>query len=116
MRSQFQVSMEVPAGCTEADMQEYIEDSVKTCKGLFMPEDPIFNLNRDSIRVAPLGSLKESSKGAHLREVWRKKRVDRIKNLRRDLEDAIREGGLVRCPKCGRLKKPDWPCIRGCKL
>lgn len=114
MRSQFQVSLEVPAGCSDKDVQGYIEDSVKTCNGLFSPEDPMFHLDRDSVKVAPLGSLKESSKGAHLREVWRKRRIEKIKNLRRDLDDAVKEGGLVRCPKCSRLKRPDWPCVR-CK-
>jgi hypothetical protein len=101
---------------SDKDMQEYIEDSIKSCVGLNLPPDPILDLDRGSVRVAPLGSLKESSKGAHMREVWRKKRVDRIKTLRRDLDDAILEGDLVRCPKCERLKKKDWPCVRRCKV
>jgi hypothetical protein len=47
----FIVTLEVPSGVTIGAMCGYIEDEVKAGIGHYPPEDPIFNLDRSSVRV-----------------------------------------------------------------
>lgn len=60
MKRQFKVTLEVPEGATIADCKEYILDSVQTWCGALRPPfacgdndpgNPMFGLNRDSVRV-----------------------------------------------------------------
>lgn len=52
MKYRFAVSLEIPKGATVHDVREYINDSVKTMRGCYSLEDPIFKLDADSVRVA----------------------------------------------------------------
>jgi hypothetical protein len=47
----FVVSLVVPAGVEEDDMVEYISSAVRAFKGGFHPQDPIRQLNRDTVTV-----------------------------------------------------------------
>lgn len=47
----FTVRLEIPEGATIADVRNYIEDSVRVTKGCYAPDDPIRDLDADSVRV-----------------------------------------------------------------
>ena len=48
----FLVTLDLPDGVTPAELAEYIDDAVCSwCKGQD-PEDPIFDLDRESVNVA----------------------------------------------------------------
>lgn len=47
---EFVVKLEMPEGVSIAEMKEYIEDSVVSCRGR-LPPDPLPGLDRDKIRV-----------------------------------------------------------------
>ena len=58
MRKLFRVSVELPTGVTAAQMRVYIYDAVASMKGSYHPEDPIFNLDSDSVKVSHLKETK----------------------------------------------------------
>jgi len=47
-----EVIMEMPPGSTAADIREYVISALKTECGMRHPDDPMSNLNRDSIDVS----------------------------------------------------------------
>lgn len=49
------VAVERPDGVTHAQMVGYIEDAVRTHKGCFSPDDPLFDLDKDSVKVKVRG-------------------------------------------------------------
>lgn len=51
MRRKFTVSLEMPEGMTLADMAAYIEDAVASYRGCKDPEEPVYGLDPDSVRV-----------------------------------------------------------------
>lgn len=51
MKRSYIVTLDRPAGVTDAEMREYIQDSVGCMKGCMDPELPITDLDRDSIVV-----------------------------------------------------------------
>src|SRR5687768_7752390 len=51
MRREFTVSVEIPKGCSVGHVADYIRQAVRCWCGSKDPEDPIFDLNRKSIRV-----------------------------------------------------------------
>jgi hypothetical protein len=52
MRRSFRVSLEMPEDVSVDEMQQYIADAVGSwCKGCD-PDSPIFELDRDTVRVA----------------------------------------------------------------
>jgi hypothetical protein len=54
MRVRFMVSAELPDGVEPETMVEYIADAVATMKGSYPPDDPLFDLDEDSITVTYL--------------------------------------------------------------
>lgn len=51
MNRSFIISLDMPKGVTVPEMQQYIDSAVRVWKGQLPPEEPMFNLDRDSIRV-----------------------------------------------------------------
>lgn len=49
--AEFRVRLKVPEGATVDDVRDYIEDAVACWKGSRCPDDPIFDLDGDSVRV-----------------------------------------------------------------
>lgn len=47
----FIVTTEIPEGATVTGMKEYIKEAISAWKGGLPPEDPIFDLNREKIKV-----------------------------------------------------------------
>lgn len=47
----FKVCITVPDGATEDQVMDYIEDAVTSFKGGLPPEDPMFNLDPDTVSV-----------------------------------------------------------------
>ncbi len=45
------VVAEVPAGVTHKEWQAYLEDAVGTMKGSYNPEDPLFDLDSDTVKA-----------------------------------------------------------------
>ena len=50
-RKAFRVELELPSGVEELHMEAYIEDAVKSMKGMLHPLNPIFHLDRNSVKV-----------------------------------------------------------------
>lgn len=48
---QFLVTIEIPRGATVEEMRTYIWDAIVTLKGGLSPDDPLFDIDRDSIKV-----------------------------------------------------------------
>jgi hypothetical protein len=48
----FLVRLIPPPGTHPSDLREYVEDAVATWKGSYRPEDPIFGLDGDTVRVS----------------------------------------------------------------
>ena len=61
MRVYFEVSLELPSGASRAEIREYILEQVMAGCGGLHPEDPIFHLDRKSVRVIVRG-LKTAEK------------------------------------------------------
>jgi len=51
MKIEVTVQIEVPMNVYIDDVKEYVRDAVKTHCGGLHPEDPMFNLNRDSVKI-----------------------------------------------------------------
>ncbi len=51
MKRRFIVTLEVPDGVSLADMTSYIKDAVVAIPGYYQKEEPIFNLDRESVKV-----------------------------------------------------------------
>jgi hypothetical protein len=47
----FLVQVELPDGCTVEDMRRYIWDAVGTWKGQLHPDEPLFDLDDESVLV-----------------------------------------------------------------
>jgi hypothetical protein len=47
----YTITLDRPPNVTDAEMREYIRDSVGSMIGCKMPEEPIWALDRDSIKV-----------------------------------------------------------------
>lgn len=47
----FKVTVDAPHGVNRADLREYIHDAVGGWKGQFHPENPLFDLDRESVSV-----------------------------------------------------------------
>jgi hypothetical protein len=50
-RRRYIVEVDHPPGVTGAQMKVYIEDAVASMKGSYHPEDPIFDLDGDTVVV-----------------------------------------------------------------
>lgn len=66
-RARFLVTLDLPPRVSPEQMAAYIEQEVKCGVGQMMPEDPIFALDRDSVRVQPV-VFDNTSKPAFSRE------------------------------------------------
>lgn len=53
------VTLERPSGVTKTEMKAYIEEAVSAWNGSFRPEDPLFDLDRDSVHVTSLRATDE---------------------------------------------------------
>lgn len=51
MKRSFLVKLDVPEGCTLPEMAGYIENAVATWKGQLHPDEPLFDLDGDSVKV-----------------------------------------------------------------
>lgn len=51
MKRTFSVTLEVPIGSTVKDLTAYIRDAVACWKGQFSPDDPLFDLDPDKVKV-----------------------------------------------------------------
>lgn len=58
----FVVSVEVPDGMTADEMAGYIEEAVRAWSGGKDPEDPIYGLNRNSVKVMKQRQVKKPAK------------------------------------------------------
>lgn len=47
----FKVVLVPPPGAEAADLRAYVEDAVATWRGSYRPEDPIFDLDGDTVRA-----------------------------------------------------------------
>jgi hypothetical protein len=54
MRRSFIVSLEMPKSVTVPEMKEYVESAVRVWKGQLHPDQPIFDLDADSVQVTPV--------------------------------------------------------------
>lgn len=52
MKVKFTVSFELPLGATKKAAQAYVKDAVASYKGCYDPEDPIFDIDNNTLRVA----------------------------------------------------------------
>lgn len=52
-RARFLVTLDLPPRVSPEQMAAYIEQEVKCGVGQMMPEEPIWNLDKDSVRVQP---------------------------------------------------------------
>jgi hypothetical protein len=52
MRARFLVSLDLPSGVSLEQMRQYIEDEIKTNIGRLPPDEPLFDLDRDSVKVS----------------------------------------------------------------
>lgn len=50
-RMRLQVSFDIPEGSDRESLVAYVIDAVACMKGAYHPEDPIFDLDGDSVRV-----------------------------------------------------------------
>jgi hypothetical protein len=50
----FRVSLECPEGASTAALRDYIEDAVRSMSGCLLPEDPLSDLDRGTVRVTQL--------------------------------------------------------------
>jgi hypothetical protein len=53
-RVAFRVEFDLPPGATAAEAGEYIEGEVRAGCGGLDPRDPMFHLDRESVRVAAI--------------------------------------------------------------
>lgn len=51
-KRKFTVEVEIPEGCTVTEMKEYIRLAVRCWAGGMDPEDPIYDLDKDSVKVS----------------------------------------------------------------
>ena len=58
-RKSFKVTLDVPEGVSIAEMRDYIETAVRTWCGGGCPDDPIFQLDGDSVKVTQLREVKK---------------------------------------------------------
>lgn len=49
----FTVEVELPRGVTIARMRQYIEFEIKANVGHYPPDDPLWSLDRNSVKVYP---------------------------------------------------------------
>ena len=47
----FKVTLDIPEGATISEVKDYIEDAVSSMKDCYSPEDDIFYLDGDSVKV-----------------------------------------------------------------
>ena len=52
MKGKFKVTVDLPKGVTQVEMGEYIKQSIRTMAGSLHPDDPMFDLDRDSVKVS----------------------------------------------------------------
>ena len=100
---------------SKEETAEYIKVAVRQWAKGGALTDPFFGLQ--DVKVEP---VRESSwtdeRKEKLKASQAARRAKRVKNLRRDIEDALREAGgaLIRCGKCKRIIARGWAC-RHCK-
>jgi len=51
MKRCFVVTLNMPEEVTVREMIEYIDEAVSTYKGCYYPGEPLFSLDRDSVKV-----------------------------------------------------------------
>lgn len=61
-KEQFKISLVRPEGVTKAEMEIYIIDAVKNLSGSFSPSNPLFDLDRSSVRVSTIPGLAKKTK------------------------------------------------------
>lgn len=65
MKKYFKVGVVMPEDVTTTDMVDYIREAVQTWKGQLHPvEDPLFDLDRETVSVVPLKEWNELSSKA----------------------------------------------------
>lgn len=55
------VTLKVPAGLTTREMVDYVRYAVSTLRGSYSPDDPIFDLDPDSVRVVPIARKRKAT-------------------------------------------------------
>lgn len=68
MRYRFVVEVDVPSGVTPEEFREYIETEVQANVGRYPPEEPIFHLDRKSVKVFKGRKTTETLTGKHARQ------------------------------------------------
>lgn len=61
MKRSFTVTLDMPPECTVGYMAEYIQEAVQSMVGSKMPEDPIFELDRESVVVNSIPNRRKKS-------------------------------------------------------
>lgn len=54
MNRVFIVQVEMPRDVTVSEMRDYIEEAVSTWKGSLHPDEPLFDLKREMVKVVAL--------------------------------------------------------------
>ena len=57
MRRAFKVTLDMPRGVKVGEMTDYILDAVQTWKGQLHPDDPLFDLDYEAVKVVSLGKV-----------------------------------------------------------
>lgn len=55
---QFRVKIAIPEGVSVVEMKEYIRESVSSWAGSLHPDEPLFDLNRKSVKVTSLRRMR----------------------------------------------------------
>lgn len=61
MKAKFTVTLDMPEGMSKGDMKQYIEDAVKSWAGCYPPNEPVFDLNRNSVKATHQRKKKEKA-------------------------------------------------------
>lgn len=64
MIKHFKVSLDVPVGVTTTEVKEYIMNSVASWKGQLHPENPLINLDPESVKCSSLKDVKKAKQTA----------------------------------------------------
>ena len=54
MKKSFKVTLDIPEGVNTMEMCEYIVRSVRLMRGSYSRNDPIFELDRDTVKCIPI--------------------------------------------------------------
>ena len=57
MNLEFKVKIELPEDCSVEILRKYIEESIQSMKGCKHPDDPLYYLDRNKVKVTRLKKI-----------------------------------------------------------